>query len=242
MILPAIVRARHHRRSPQAHGGTGLQVRQPPGGDRQRHIQHRTLAHGTLARHDARGKRTAQERPWPSPASWIAALAGTRRSAAWSRIAWPRLEVRHGVDRMKYGEIQAIVQLAVAFNVGIFALMDLVGPYIDRLILDLENFHREFKDRGQASSDKSADITSYYINIARSNRKIYDKYAFLISMAGVVATFISLWMLIDTARFYSDTVPAYFYTLLIGVYIPTFFGLITVIFTRWLVSGMYPNS
>ena len=143
---------------------------------------------------------------------------------------------------MKYGEIQAVVQLAVALNVGIFALVDLVGPYIDRLILDLEKLHKELKDKNCGSSDKLAEMVLFYIRISQSNRDAYDKYALSISLVGVIAAFGSLWMLVDTARFYNDVVPTSYCILLFAMYLPTSFGLIIIVFTRWLVCRMLPRQ
>ena len=154
---------------------------------------------------------------------------------------------------MKYGEIQAVVQLCVALNVGIFALRDLAVPFYDRQLAALEGFHeqalkrRVLVDRDKGDAHRSAKLKAIseisdeafgYMKKMKEIRINLDENILRMSISGAIFAGLSLWMLFRTAAYYNNELPNYEYYSLLMFYFVFIFSVGIFGFARIMAYGM----
>ncbi|BCM87917.1 hypothetical protein [Methylobacterium indicum] len=155
---------------------------------------------------------------------------------------------------MKYGEVQAIVQLAVALNVGVFALKELAVPYFNDKIQYLERFcsHTIVRCREKVENSNSPfksamlakifDMTiekSEELKIAKANRDTTVWHIQMVATAGIIGAVLSLYMLYHTSVYYNEVVPYYFTLTLIFIYLPIVLGTGFLLLARLIAYGVY---
>ena len=150
---------------------------------------------------------------------------------------------------MTYGEVQAIVQLSVALNVGIFALKELSIPYLTRQKNDFASIRA---DIGEARGliEQIPDISLQEEKMRQWNilfgkvmsiwprstqlRRGLDFFIFCMSVAAGIATVLGLWMLYDTSQYYSEKIPNHFLPVLFLCYAPLLIGAAINVFARFM--------
>lgn len=135
---------------------------------------------------------------------------------------------------MKCGEIQAVVQLAVAINLGIYAIKDLSVPYLLRQRAQLNDLRALLNEKldnltkmdhssvGKERKDEFECINRRISSVYRKSTHTWDlleSYNLGTVSAASICFFMSIYCLFHTAYFYNEQAP---YWLIYATYISYF--------------------
>jgi len=150
---------------------------------------------------------------------------------------------------MTYSEVQAIVQLSVGLNVGIFALKELSIPYLTRQRNDFASLRAYLGEAKelivQIPTIETREEKLQHWNIlfrkvmriwpqSTSIRRGLDHFIFFMSVAAGIAAVLGLWMLYDTSQYYSQQIPNHFLPTVSLCYAPLLIGAAINIYARFM--------
>ena len=146
-----------------------------------------------------------------------------------------------------YGEFQAVIQLSIALNVGIFVVTDLALPYLERQRKDLANLRLiagainnniiampEGPERDDKKNKLDAVLSKINTIVPRSSglKRGSVEFVFSLTLGAAILAFVGLVLLFESALKYGDLFPFGHVVLTGGMFVPLVIGTISFLMAR----------